>query len=252
MRIIIILLFTLFLSSCATQYMPTGSFIPLMEEKKDIKAALSISTNSLQGAIAYSPFKHFALKTDAGFSYNNLITIEDNGYLIENLLNLPLPANHKYFETSAGYFNKFNKRIIYEIYTGVGYGRTKFYLHCGTGTYQGEYFQPNINLNFAYKLKNNYIGTSVKTNYNFYNVSGTRRDGENCYNVFKTISYEPYIFFKTDLRIILTLKVGTLLHNNYKEDVIISENDQQSIEYSKLHISLNISYNFNKQINEKP
>lgn len=251
MRYSIILLFLFLLSSCATQYMPTGSFIPLMEEKKDIKAELSLSTNSLQGAIAYSPFKHFALKTDAGFSFNNLITIEDNGYLIENLFNLPLPANHNYFEASVGYFNKFNNKIIYEIYTGVGYGRTKFYLHCGTGTYQGEYFQPNINFTFAYKFNKNYIGTSFKANYNFYNVSGTRRDGENCCSDFKTIFYEPYIFFKTDLRIILTFKVGTLLHKNFKEDVIISENGLQSIEYSKLHISFNISYNFNRKKNEK-
>lgn len=242
-RLMTILLFLF--SSCATQLMPSGSFVPQMQEKKDLKAKVSLSTNSFQTAVAYAPFNHFALKTDAGISYNYLTGIPENRSsewdITEWFFDIPMLYQNSYFEISTGYFNKFKDLFIYEIYSGIKIG---FYKDTED---KGNYYNPNINFAISHIGSKFSYGISAKMIYNIYNVPRyySYHDIYYIYK-FRFFSFEPDIFLKLGKRNLLAeFQIGTMLLNNNKTFILHETNYGELIDHSKLYISVGLSYNFN-------
>ena len=237
------------LSGCATQYNPTGSFVPFMEKKKDLKAAISLSSSNIQFAGAYSPFEHFAFKTDLSITQNYIFSGSNDKLTFRDSffnLKLPLSAKNIYIEVSAGSYGKLNDKLLYEIYTGFGIGRSKFYYHYGWGNYTGYYFQPDINLNLAYKYKSKTsVGTSLKTNYNLYKITGKSNYFGDIEKLYKIPIFETYLFIKKHAAITTTFKIGAAIVNKNK---LKTDNEFiRSLDYSKIYLGFNISYNFAKK-----
>jgi len=232
-------------SSCATQLMPSGSFVPQMQEKKDLKAKVSLSTNSFQSAVAYAPFNHIAFKTDAGFTYNYITGVPDNRSsefdIIGWFFDIPMIYQNSNLEFSIGYFNKFKNTLIYEIYSGVKTGYYK-------DTYDsGFYHSPNINFATSHIGSKFSYGISAKIYYNFYNVLKYY----SYYNIYYTykfrfFSFEPNIFLKLGKRnLSAEFQIGTMILNKDKTFILYKTNYGELIDNSILHISVGLSYNFN-------
>ncbi|MCF6365907.1 MAG: hypothetical protein L3J35_06850 [Bacteroidales bacterium] len=239
MRYLFSVIFFFMFSACATQYMPSGSFVPLMQQKKDLKAKISLSTNSFQTAVAYAPFKNIAFKADARFTYNYITGLgsDDFGF-IDWFFEIPSLAYNSSFEISAGYFNKINNKFIYEIYTGVKTGNSKSHYN------DGKYYSPNFNFVFSTSGKKMNIGSYIKIYHNNYKIPKTYYSGETFIYNFNFFSFEPGIFLKLGKNLKTEFQIAGMFPDKDKM-ILIGTDYFETVEYSKLHISVGLSYNFN-------
>ncbi len=236
----LIFLFIIFFSSCTSLYIPSGSFIPLMEEKKDLKTEGAVSTTSFYSGIAYSPIKHLSLKLNSNITYNHIYYLDWYFNLFWYFYFTPYPAKVMYFEPSLGFYNKFKNNFIIELYTGYGYGISKLYQYNDTG-YNGFIKQPNVNLNFAYS-KDIVIGGALKVNSSTYKIEGYNYEGffnKTC----DFLSFEYYFYFGSNItsNVYFGAKLGFQTKSKYYNNITW---DCSTLEYSKLLISLNLTYEF--------
>ncbi len=135
-------LFLLFLlTSCAPVYVPNAVNTPLLTEKNQfqIKAGIGLSGTDIQSAYALTD--HFAVMANYNFR-NNTAKEDENG------------SKGRLGEAAIGlFFPSPKKAVIYEIYTGFGYGYGK-YSDIGSGTFdksaEGSFNRFFIQQNFAY------------------------------------------------------------------------------------------------------
>ena len=234
-----LLIISFLISGCATELIPGGNFIPLMQEKNDLKAKVSVSTNTFQSAVAYAPFNHIAFKADAGFTYNFLTGIQKDYGVFDYMFDLPDHAKNAYCAVSAGWFKNINQKYMYEIYTGAKFGKFK-----NMFDNTGSYFSPNINLIFS-KIQNKVnFGFSAKLYYNKYKIPKIYYKEDFYLHKINFFSFEPNIFLKFGKNLKTEFQIGSLFpdKNNISEDY---KGYGESIDYSKLHISVGLSYNFN-------
>ena len=160
-----LLIISFLISGCATELIPGGNFIPLMQEKNDLKAKVSVSTNTFQSAVAYAPFNHIAFKADAGFTYNFLTGIQKDYGVFDYMFDLPIYAKNAYCAVSAGWFKNINQKYMYEIYTGMKLGKS---INSNNIYNISNYYNPNTNFIFSTTQHNVNIGFSAKLYYNIY------------------------------------------------------------------------------------
>ncbi len=236
---ILLLLLIILLSSCASQYIPPASFIPLLENKNDLKVEGTLSTNSLHAAVAYSPINHFAIMSNGNVSQNCRLDKEaiygSFNSLFNEISHIPLPAQHLYYEGALGYFNKIGNNILYEVYLGYGRGHTKNHIFY----YESIYTKPYASMNIAYSNSLISFGVSFTGAYCNYNIS--KYNNSNYFSDTYVIkSYEPYLFAKAKANNLeLGVKVGRIFTNDYY-DV-----DKIYLDNTRCHISLSASYLFN-------
>lgn len=94
-------------SSCATVYVPNARNVPLFSEAGQLSASAGLGTG-INGQVAYSVTDHFAIM--GSYLYAN----DKNNKRTEY-------RTHQFGEFGLGYYE--HKRIAFEIYGGLGWGK---------------------------------------------------------------------------------------------------------------------------------
>ena len=117
--------------SCAPIYIPNQVNTPLLKEKGDANAAVSIGTSGYDLQLSGSPATNLGLMLNTSY-YN-------------------FDSSHTHFmmEAAGGYYTCFSDRTVFEVYAGGGYGFSESFLSGSFETYKGGHFtkafiQPSI------------------------------------------------------------------------------------------------------------
>lgn len=129
-EIVSVMLFTLLLSSCAPVYLPNQLQTPLLRDKGEATASISIGTSTFDIQTAYSPIKHLDILVDFTVAKGE-------------------SHEHAQFQGGLGYYKTFNDAFHLEFLAGGGGGYSTT-ITLGTfgkfneGTYSRFYLQPNV------------------------------------------------------------------------------------------------------------
>lgn len=111
--IIIVALLTILFSNCRSIYTPTTPNTPLFTDKKQFQFESTAFFNGLNGKLAYSPLKHFAIQVNGQYSKQ---FDQPNSNI----------KFHQYLEGAIGFYHCFKNKSIIEFYSGYGQGASTF------------------------------------------------------------------------------------------------------------------------------
>jgi hypothetical protein len=158
LKLMLISILPLTMSSCRILYIPNTPNTPLLEEKGDLK--VNLSTNNFQAA--YAVTENIGIMANGYYNKNNWNVTSgnfDNRYSTTRFL----------LEGGAGYFKKIGEKGVFETYAGAGYGNLSYdytLFDAGIQTQNNTwdsnkmkfFIQPNIgivsdNLEFAFTTR---------------------------------------------------------------------------------------------------
>jgi hypothetical protein len=150
--IIFFLICGIILFSASCSYKPQLTSIPLLEEKGDLQIAGTLSPATISASLtaSYAITDHFAAQI-----------FGDIG------------ANMSFGQGAIGYFNKFSDRLVFENYSGFGYGHSYVYLDAEPSSITGNHYlgftQFNIGENYKSSSLTCDYGAGIKIGYLFHN-----------------------------------------------------------------------------------
>ncbi|NNL91282.1 MAG: hypothetical protein HKO66_03505, partial [Saprospiraceae bacterium] len=168
LQLTIVVVTLMLCQSCRPIYVPNIHNVPLLKEKTDVSVTLSL--NDLQGAYAVSDnigIMASLYRNNVNFAYD----FDEN-------------VNRKYFEIGAGYFTRFGKFGVFELYGGYGIGDFEFGKSQGANDYYSAntsriFIQPNVA--FSYKIIDVVFSTRVFS-YSIHDPDLTRYGGPDTFD----------------------------------------------------------------------
>lgn len=268
MQMIIAVASLLFLSGCASMYIPPSANIPLLEEKNEGQIEVGVSTNSLYLLGNYAITDKLAIMASGNLSFYNFshrydlfdgwksmvlnhytdFTIDDYDY------------SHVYGELGLGGYNLVDlPRLKLETFAGGGYG----YAATDRSNHQKEMDAKNryflvfsqTNIAFRSKLKKeNYVevGGAIRLAYSHFNYSFEPLywDQEKLSLRYNNIFIEPTALFRIGSQTVrFVFKVGLSIRGTFEKykEMIINGDDYPGLKNgkpvtTKSHISIGINF----------
>jgi len=102
-------LILLALGSCVPSYVPNTVNMPLFSNRGEVQASIYNSSAGIDPQISFSPADHFGLMVNG--SFKNQTSDSTNNF-----------HKHNFIEFGGGYYKSYRKKIVTEIYGGIGFG----------------------------------------------------------------------------------------------------------------------------------
>ncbi len=239
------------LNSCVSLYTSTPPNTPLFEKKNEFQTEASLQPANLNLKSSYSITNHIGAQMNGNIAKG--VLYDDRRY-------------HYYIEGALGLYHNFQHLII-EGYVGYGIGKSQYEYNPLSSVFspfkesvfvhsEGYYNKQFLQLDFAYKYKNQKIGVCVRiANINYTYSYFDEKAYPNYNNIeigklYKNRSYEPYIFYIFDITNSLSLinHFGfTLIPGN---NIIFIKNQTINKNIINLGGSIRINFDFSKKNNK--
>lgn len=129
------------LNSCAPAYTPNVVNVPLLTNKNEVQASLSVGTSGTDAQLAYALTNHIGLMTNWNYRNNRTDTSDSYHY-------------HNFIEGGIGYYTSFSSQGRFELYGGYGFGNVDIFYDLTSTILQAKfkrlYVQPNFGFSSSY------------------------------------------------------------------------------------------------------
>lgn len=242
----------LFLTGCASMYIPPMSNAPLFEEKGEKQIELAVSSNSFQMSAAYAITDNFAAQIAGNVSYgnisdyNDIFTKEGNSKIDWADVSCYGMYAHKYAEGNVGMYDLLlSEKFKLEAFVGGGYGKADE--ENFEEKYHNKYAMAYTQINFGQRLKVLDWGASLRLSASFHDFDWTTDDSKSFSQDFTMFHIEPSAFCRIGgEHIRFVPRIGLSLPIKTSDFTYLEDNIKDSDFYrtTLIHFSLGVHFSF--------
>lgn len=242
----------LFLSGCASMYVPPMTNAPLFQEKGEKQVELSLSSNSIQSSVAYAITDNLAAQVSGNMSYGNVSNYNDiftkEGSSKVNWADVSCYGmySHKYVEGAIGMYDLLhNENFKMETFVGGGYGKANE--ENFEDTYHNNYALAFAQVNFGQRLKVFDWGATLRLSASLHDFDWTTDENKSFAHNFSILHVEPSAFCRIGgEHIKFVPRIGLSMPIKTSEFSYLEDNIKDSDYYrtTLIHFSLGVHFSF--------